>query len=50
MIWLGYWAELEDKKIVSEVMNPSQLSYLQGKMLCKRFCVAKRLLFTVRNY
>lgn len=37
MICLGYWPELEDKKIVSEVMNLSQLSYLQRKMLGKRF-------------
>lgn len=49
MICLGYWSELEDKEIVSEVMNLSQLSYLQRKMLGKRFFVAKRLLFTVRN-
>lgn len=37
MICLGYWSELEDKKIVSEVMNLPQLSYLQRKMLGKRF-------------
>lgn len=37
MICLGYWSELEDKKIVSEVMNLSLLSYLPRKMLGKRF-------------
>lgn len=37
MICLGYWSELEDKKIVSEVMNLSQLSYLLQKMVGKSF-------------
>lgn len=37
IICLGYWSELEDKKIVSKVMNLSQLSYLPQKMLGKRF-------------
>lgn len=37
MICLGCWSELEDKKILSEVMNLSQLSYLLQKMLGKSF-------------